>query len=103
MSDYSVGNPVTMKTRILSAPCPTCITHPAGQRIGLGNARVSGFIRSAILAGSYVVCHSTLPAVAPPGVEPAVCRGFADRYSTVALQLIERLWGFEEVEPPCLS
>ncbi|MDW5327164.1 hypothetical protein [Plantactinospora sp. KLBMP9567] len=33
-------------------------------------------------------------------VKPAICRGFADRYSTQALQVIQRLFGFIEVDPP---
>jgi hypothetical protein len=46
------------------------------------------------------VCHSTLPTVASPGAEPAVCRGFADRYDTRDLRMIRTLWGFVEVQPP---
>lgn len=35
-----------------------------------------------------------------PEVKPAICRGFADRYSTQALQVIERTFGFVEIDPP---
>jgi hypothetical protein len=38
--------------------------------------------------------------VAPAGILPAVCRGFADRYRTQSLQIIERVFGFDEVDPP---
>ncbi|WP_239153096.1 hypothetical protein [Virgisporangium aurantiacum] len=31
---------------------------------------------------------------------PAICRGFADRYTTWRLQVIARLFGFVEVPPP---
>ena len=55
---------------------------------------------AASAAGSFIVCHSTLPHYLYPDVQPAICRGFADRYRTQALQLIERLFGFVEVDPP---
>lgn len=93
----SVGNPVTRKTRLLAEPCSTCILNPVAQRIPLSNKRITEFVQETLAADSYVVCHSTLPSLAAPGVEPAVCRGFYDRFSTTPLQLMERLWGFEEV------
>jgi hypothetical protein len=99
MSDGPNCGTVDGKTRLLSEPCSSCITRPAGERIALSNQRVSQFIRQARAAESYVVCHNTLPAAAT-SAEPAVCRGFYDRYSTNALRLIERLWGFVEVDPP---
>lgn len=86
------------KTRLLRERCATCILRPAGERLALSNARVAEFIAAARAAESYVVCHSTLPGMAPEGVRPAVCRGFYDTYSTAALQLIARLWGFVEVD-----
>lgn len=101
--DAGVGDTALMKTRILSRPCDTCITRPATERLALSNRRVTEFIRSALAAGTYVVCHATLPTVAPPGVKPAVCRGFADNYDTPQLRTIRRLWGFVEVEPPDLG
>lgn len=100
MGRPNVGDDELGKTRILSEPCSTCITRPAGERIALSNARVTQFIRDAVTQGTYVVCHATLPAVAPEGVQPAVCRGFADSYDTAQLQVIRRLWGFVEVLPP---
>jgi hypothetical protein len=62
--------------------------------------RLRDLVGQALAAQSYVVCHETLPGVAPDGTAPAVCRGFADRYSTNALRLISRLWGFVDVDPP---
>jgi hypothetical protein len=41
-----------------------------------------------------------LPHCGKPEVKAAICRGFADRYRTQSLQLIERLFGFVEVDPP---
>ena len=100
MNEYEVGDPETFKLRILRERCSTCILRPAGERIPLPSKRISGFIREAVENEAYVVCHSTLPAVAPPGVLPAICRGFADTYSTNALRMGERLCGFLEVDPP---
>lgn len=100
MSRYDVGDAEAGKTRLLSERCATCILRPPGERIGLDNERIAEVIRDARARGSYVVCHSTLPVVAPPGVKPAVCRGFADTYRTPYLQLIASLWGFIEVPPP---
>lgn len=94
-----VGDPATYKLRILREMCSTCIMRPPGERINLTNERLREFVRDAVAADSYVVCHSTLPG-APDGVEPAICRGFADRYSTNALRMGERMLGFVEVEPP---
>ena len=96
----SVGDPVLGKTRLLSERCATCILRPAGERIALTNDRVRQFVQDTVAAGSYVVCHSTLPSTAPGGAPPAVCRGFADRYDTRALRIIRTLWGFVEVPPP---
>jgi hypothetical protein len=96
MAGANVGDAALGKTRLLTRQCSTCIMRaPSDGRIPLPNARVSEFVRSTVEAGSYVVCHSTLT-----DGEPAVCRGFADRYDTPQLQLIRRLWGFVEVDPP---
>lgn len=100
MRDHYVGDDILGKTRILSRQCSTCIMRPVGERIGLSNERITAFLRTAIADQTYVVCHSTLPSVAPVGVLPAVCRGFADAYDTRQLRLIRSLWGFVEVPPP---
>jgi hypothetical protein len=96
----NVGDTATGKTRLLSRMCDTCIFRPPGERVDIGNERVTEFIRDAVARDRFVVCHSTLPATAPAGVKPAVCRGFADRYATRDLRLIRALWGFTEVDPP---
>ena len=95
-----VGDPVTLRLRLMRKMCPTCIFRPAGERLPLGNRRVLEFVREAVRCESYVVCHSTLPQTAPAGVAPAICRGFADRYRTSALQLAGRVLGFQEVDLP---
>ncbi|WP_232344279.1 hypothetical protein [Actinoplanes awajinensis] len=95
----SVGDPATMRTRRLSQMCDTCIFRP-GNRMHLGEGRLRDLVSQTLAEQSYIVCHSTLPGMAPDGVKPAVCRGFFDRYSTQALQLIGRLFGFDDVDPP---
>lgn len=95
-----VGDPQTMKLRILRERCATCILGPVGERIPLSNERIRQFVGGAVARESYVVCHSTLPGIAPAGVLPAICRGFADAYSTNALRMAARLLGFVEVDPP---
>lgn len=91
------------KTRLLAEPCTTCILRPAGQRLDLTNQGITEFVRTARQQGTFVVCHATLPAVAAPGVQPAVCRGFHDAYpDNPTLTMIRRLWGFVHVPvPPC--
>jgi hypothetical protein len=95
----SVGDPAVMKSRRLSAMCATCIFHP-GNKMRLREGRLRDLVNQARADESYIVCHSTLPGMAPDGVQPAICRGFADRYSTQALQVIERIFGFIDVDPP---
>jgi hypothetical protein len=95
----SVGDPALMKSRRLTAMCSTCVFRP-GNTMRLREGRLRDLVEEARADESYIVCHSTLPGMAADGVEPAICRGFADRYSTQALQVIERLFGFIDVDPP---
>jgi hypothetical protein len=98
-SDLSVGDPVLGKSRMLSRQCATCIFRP-GNHMHLREGRLRDLIAETRATQSFIVCHSTLPHFRYPQAQPAICRGFADRYSTQALQVIERLWGFVEVDPP---
>jgi hypothetical protein len=95
----SVGDPVLGKSRLLSRQCATCIFKP-GNLMNLRDGRLRDLVAATRARESYIVCHSTLPHYLHPEAQPAICRGFADRYTTQALQLIERLWGFVEVDPP---
>ncbi|XVV10911.1 hypothetical protein ACQP2X_39650 [Actinoplanes sp. CA-131856] len=97
--DLSVGDLETMRSRLLARMCDTCVFRP-GNLMRLQQGRLRDLVEQARAAESFIVCHSTLPSGAVEGVKPAICRGFADRYSTQALQVIERLFGFTEVEPP---
>ena len=94
----SVGDPVLRKTRLLATECGTCIFKP-GNLMQLRPGRLRQMVTEARERSGYIICHSTLPYVGSP-IPPAICRGFADRYSTWQLQVIERLWGFIEVPPP---
>lgn len=95
----SVGDPVLGKSRLLSRQCATCIFKP-GNLMHLQEGRLKDLVAQTCAAETYIVCHSTLPHHLDPNTKPAICRGFADRYSTQALQVIARLWGFVEVDPP---
>jgi hypothetical protein len=98
-AQLSVGDPVLGKSRLLSRQCDTCIFRP-GNKMSLGPGRLRDLVAQAIAKQGFIVCHSTLPHYRYPRAQPAICRGFADRYSTQALQLITRLFGFVEVDPP---
>ncbi|MEV0431537.1 hypothetical protein [Micromonospora sp. NPDC050495] len=98
-ADISVGDRALGKSRLLSRQCDTCIFNP-GNPMHLAPGRLRDLVSEARQRESFIVCHDTLPHYRQPGVKPAICRGFADRYRTQALQLIERLFGFVEVDPP---
>ncbi|MER7894278.1 hypothetical protein ABTX15_31175 [Micromonospora sp. NPDC094482] len=95
----SVGDPALGKSRLLSRQCDTCIFAP-GNRMHLTAGRLRDLVTETRERESFVVCHDTLPHYKYPNAKPAICRGFADRYRTQGLQLIERLFGFVEVDPP---
>lgn len=96
--DLNVGDEATMKSRVLREKCGTCIFRP-GNPFGLKDGRLKDFVDTTRRKQSFIVCHDTYSGKYPEA-KPAICRGFFDRYKTQALQLIERLWGFLEVEPP---
>jgi hypothetical protein len=94
----SVGDPVLGKTRLLAHECAACIFRP-GNLMHLAPGRLRQMVTEARQESGYIICRSTLP-YHHDGAQPAICRGFADRYTTWQLQVIGRLWGFVEVEPP---
>jgi hypothetical protein len=95
----SVGDPELGKTRLLTHQCRTCIFHP-GNRMHLAPGRLKQMVADTLAQGGYIICHDTLPYGEHPDAQPAICRGFADRYTTWQLQVIARLYGFVEVPPP---
>jgi hypothetical protein len=96
---HSVGDPVLRKTRLLSRQCQTCVFRP-GNLMHLHERRLRDLVAEARANEGFIVCHSTLSHYLYPDAKPAICRGFADRYTTQALQVIQQLWGFVEVDPP---
>jgi hypothetical protein len=94
----NVGDPALGKTRLLAQECDTCIFKP-GNPLHLSPGRLRQLVTKARGDAGYIICHSTLPYANSP-IPPAICRGFADRYRTWQLQIIQRLWGFVEVPPP---
>ncbi|MEV0811214.1 hypothetical protein [Micromonospora sp. NPDC050200] len=95
----SVGDPVLGKSRLLSRQCDTCI-FAAGNRMHLTPGRLRDLVAEARRRESFIICHDSLPHYLYPEAKPAICRGFADRYRTQTLQLMELLFGFVEVDPP---
>jgi hypothetical protein len=95
----SVGDPILGKSRLLSEQCSTCIFR-AGNLMRLSDGRLHELVTQTRARESFIVCHDTLPGYHHPDALPAICRGFFDRYSTQALQIIERIFGFVEVDPP---
>jgi hypothetical protein len=54
----------------------------------LNPGRVKDMVTSARKNDSAIICHSTTHSKV---VQPAVCRGFHDRYSTNPLRIAQRL------------
>ena len=71
----------------------------------LGPARAAAFIRQALAAGSYVVCHETLTHGEFPGYGPGICRGFFDAYRdrTRDLLILRAARRLTEVPPPLVA
>lgn len=80
--------------RLLATECDTCIFRP-GNLMHLRRGRLREITDAAVRANSFITCHSTLPGMS--GVQPAVCRGFYNRFTTNLLRILERLGGWHEV------
>jgi hypothetical protein len=67
-----------------------------------GPAHLSTFIREALKAESYIVCHQTLTYGDHPDFGPAICRGFFDAFGdkSEALTLLQAFNRLQEVKPP---
>jgi hypothetical protein len=95
----SVADHQQRKTRLMARKCYSCIFH-SGDVMRLGPGRLAEIVNQAIDTGGFIVCHNSLPYGPHPDVAPAICRGFHDAYDTQAMQVVRRLWGFVEVDPP---
>jgi hypothetical protein len=68
----------------------------------LGAEHTAAFVRQALEAGTYVVCHQTLTYGDHPDFGPAICRGFFDAYASRSptLRLLQAFSRLTEAEPP---
>ena len=99
-----ISDPATGLSRLLSERCGTCILRP-GDPMYLGPERTAAFIRHALAAGSYVVCHQTLTYGDFPDCGPAICRGFFDSYRdrSPVLLILQAGRRLTEVPPPLVA
>ena len=99
-----ISDPATGLSRLLSERCGTCILRP-GDPMYLGPERTAAFIRHALDAGSYVVCHQTLTYGDFPDCGPAICRGFFDSYRdrSPVLLILQAGRRLTEVPPPLVA
>lgn len=80
---------------VLSEQCSSCIFRP-GNLMQLKSGRVRGMIDECKREQTAIACHQTL------GDEPAICRGFFDRYADDIwrLRFARHLGVVREVAPP---
>ena len=98
----SCADPVTHKARLLAEQCPTCILRP-GNLMYLREGRLAELMRDAGREGCQgMICHDTLPGVAPQDYAPALCRGWYDRFGqrNNYVRVMSRLGGITEVPLP---
>ncbi|MDZ5447709.1 hypothetical protein U2F26_34240 [Micromonospora sp. 4G57] len=95
----SVGDPVLGKSRLLSRQCATCIFAP-GNRMHLSAGRLRDLVTETRRRerSSSATTPSPTTSTPKPSRRSAVASPTAT--GTQALQLIERLFGFVEVDPP---
>jgi hypothetical protein len=90
------------RLRVLTVQCQTCILRP-GNPMHLQPGRLAELMSEALREGCQgMICHDTLPGLAPDGYAPAVCRGFYDRYGprNNCIRVMGRLGGITEIAPP---
>lgn len=101
MSEHGVWDTQTGQVRLCARECDTCIFKPDSPfRTGPGklqDGRFKQLVQEARDEESYVTCHSTLTG----DTEPAICRGFYDRFKTKTIRAAAVIGGgrFREVEP----
>ncbi|MFJ7279392.1 hypothetical protein [Kitasatospora sp. NPDC098663] len=97
----AVADPATGEVRVLARLCDTCIYRP-GNLMHLAPGRVRQLADQALADDGHIVCHSTLPALAPRGTKGAICRGFANAHgrAILALRIGAAFGRIVEVPPP---
>lgn len=85
-----IVDPATGLPRVLARKCATCIYRP-GNLMHLRPGRREEMQEHAVANGSWIVCHSTLPAAGTD--RQAICRGFYDvaGRDTVGIRLAHAL------------
>src|ERR1700743_2571666 len=95
MSALDIVDKKAGKARLCERECDTCIFKTQGPfRAGAGRLRPGRFksmVEDTRAQEGYIICHETTG-------EPAMCRGFYDRFSTNMTRIMTRL-GIMEV--PC--
>ena len=88
------------RPRVFSERCSTCVFHP-GNRMSLAPGRLKDLIDSNVAGGAALICHQTTYGQHPE-IGETVCRGFYDAVGegTNVIRVMNRLGGFEEVDPP---
>ncbi|MFB8235495.1 hypothetical protein ACFC58_02995 [Kitasatospora purpeofusca] len=96
-----VADPATGDVRVLSVLCDTCVYRP-GNLMNLAPGRLRQLAQEALANNGHIVCHCTLPALAPPGTKGAICRGFANAHgrAVFALRVGAAFGRIVEVPPP---
>ncbi|MET8412392.1 hypothetical protein ABZV34_30580 [Streptomyces sp. NPDC005195] len=97
-----VADEATGEVRVLSERCSTCIFRPGNPFRSTMPTTIRDMIAEAVAVEGHVTCHATLPGSRPAGVEPAICRGFADTYGhrSLALRFGDALGMIREIPPP---
>ncbi|MFD5319402.1 hypothetical protein [Streptomyces sp. NPDC127098] len=97
-----VADALTGDVRVLAERCSTCILRPGNPYRRTMPQTVRDMIAEAAAVEGHVTCHKTLPGVAPAGVEPAICRGYADAHGhrSLALRFGAALGTLRELPPP---
>src|SRR6266508_3067717 len=93
--DVAVRRPATGRPAgdLPGLPRPLRHRRPADRRAAVGiRRRRPAHTRSAL--------NRPVIYTGPCSASDLICRGFHDRYDTAALQIVGRLWGFVDVDPP---
>lgn len=94
--DRETGEP-----RLCAEMCPSCIFRP-GNLMRLRPGRLLDLVNNSLQGGGFIPCHCTIIGPKnPTHQQPAICRGFFDRFGDRSQIL--RIWGrvgqFDEIDP----
>ena len=86
------------RVHVLADRCSTCVFRP-GNLMHLEAGRLKDLVEVNTANDSALICHQTLP-YSNTGAEPAVCRGFFDKYPTLPLRMAIAMDVVAYDEPP---